>query len=137
MLRRFVGSMAVLFLCVGLALAADKTNTKAAKDNKGAKDAKKGQKATVTKVDRKSGTITLRMKNKEGKQETRTFKLTEEVRMLDSTGRAVAIDVFQSGDEVLVVEAAGKLKELHKHKKGASTGVKEKKSTEKKQGGSK
>jgi hypothetical protein len=132
MLRRFVGSMAVLFLCVGLAAATDKTDTKTAKDTKDAKD-KKGQKATITKVDRKNGTITLRMPGKDGKPETRTFKLTEEVRMLDSTGRAIAIDVFQSGDEVLVFEAEGKLKEIHKHK---GKGTKDKSGTDKKPGGS-
>lgn len=131
MLRRFVGSMAVLFLCVGLALAADKNDTKT---GKAAKE-KKGHKATITKVDRKNGTLTVRMKGKDGKEHTRTFKLTEEVRMLDSTGRAVAIDVFQSGDEVLVFEAEGKLKEIHKHK--ARTGAKEKSGTTKKPGSSK
>jgi len=135
MLRRFVGSMAVLCLCVGLTLAADKKDTTATKDTKGAKD-KKGQKATITKVDRKNRTVTVRMPGKDGKSETRTFRLTEEVRMLDSTGRAVAIDVFQSGDEVLVFEAEGKLKELHKNK-GGKTGAKEKSGTEKKPGGSK
>ena len=136
MLRRFVGSMVVLFLCVGLAVAADKNDTKTTKDTKDTKSAKdkKGQKATITKVDRKNRTITVRMPGKDGKAETRTFRLTEEVRMLDSTGRAVAIDVFQSGDEVLVFEAEGKLKELHKHNK---TGAKDKSSTDKKPGGSK
>jgi len=40
------------------------------------------------------------MRARDGK----TFKLTEDVRILDSTGKVVAIDVFRSGDEVLVID---------------------------------
>jgi hypothetical protein len=110
MLRAVLCSAAVLALCVGGAFA------QATKDNKDTKDKNKGKhaRATITKVDAKNGTVTVRMRNKEGKEETRTFRLAEDIRYLDSTGKVVAIDVFRSGDEVLVVEEEGRLKEVKK-----------------------
>jgi hypothetical protein len=112
MLRAVVGSVAVLAVCAGSLLAADDQN-KATKDH--------AKKATITKVDSKNGTITVRMPDKNGKETERTFRLTEDVRMVDSNGRVAAIDVFQSGDEVLVVEEEGRLREIHKSKAGTNT----------------
>ena len=63
-------------------------------------------------MDAKKGTITLKMKGKNGKEQERTFNLTEDARYFDSTGRVAALDVFRSGNEVLVVEEQGKLKEV-------------------------
>ncbi len=81
-----------------------------------AKDkANKGQQATITKVDAKNHTVTVRMKDKSGKEVEKTFKLTEDIRYLDSTGKVAAVDVFRSGDEVLVVEAEGQLKTLQRN----------------------
>lgn len=124
-MRTFLGSLAVLaFLLVG-PMTVDGGDKKG--DNKtdtgkvGAKD-QKGRKATITKVDKANKSITVKMKGKDGKEQEKTFKLTEDIRMLDSTGRVAVIDVFRSGDEVLVIEAEGRLRELRKHdqKGGAS-----------------
>ena len=71
-------------------------------------------------MDAKAGTVTVKMKDpdsKDGKEVEKTFKLTGEIRYFDSTGKAIAIDEFQSGNDVLVLEAEGKLKELRKDKK--------------------
>jgi hypothetical protein len=78
------------------------------------KDAKKTKqcKATITKVDPQKGTVTLQMKDKDGKEVKRTFHLTEDAEYLDSTGKVVTLDVFRSGDEVLVVEGEGHLKQI-------------------------
>jgi len=111
MLRAFLSMTAVLALCV-CAVAADKDKDQ----KKGAKDGKHHQ-ATITKVDAKKGTITLRVKNKEGKQVERTFKLAEDVVYFDNTGRVAQADIFVSGNDVLVVEREGKIKEVRKAKK--------------------
>jgi hypothetical protein len=95
--------------------------------DKGDKNNKKSHKATITKVDRQKGTVTVRMKDKNGKEHERTFRLTGEIRYFDSTGRVAAADIFSSGDEVLVVEEEGHLKEIHKHNKGAGRTTKDKK----------
>lgn len=108
MLRVFLGSVGVLLLMVGLVGADDKAN-----QNKNTKD-KKYQKATITKVDSKNHTITVKMKDKNGKEVTKNFKLAEDIRMLDEKGDVAAIDVFQSGNDVLVVEREGKLVEMKK-----------------------
>jgi hypothetical protein len=50
--------------------------------------------------------------------------LTEEMLYRDSTGEVAAMDIFQNGDEVLVVEADGKLKELHKKKDSKTNATK-------------
>lgn len=112
MLRAFLCAAALALFTGGL-VAAD------AKD-KAAKGKKKQAHATITKVDAKKGEVTVRMKNKEGKQVERTFKLTEEVRYLDSTGKVAAVDIFTSGDEVLILEEEGQLKQMKKAKKGAA-----------------
>jgi uncharacterized protein YpmS len=108
MLRAFLCSAAVLAFCVAGASADDK--------NKDEKDQTKGekQKATIIKVDAKNSTITVKMKDKDGKEVEKKFRLTDEVRYFDSTGKAAAIDIFQLGNQVLVVEREGKLVEVHK-----------------------
>ncbi len=130
MLRTVLSSV-VLLLVVSVCVSAEEKN-KEKKPTKGKK-----QEATITKVDAKKGTITVKMKNKEGKEVEKTFKLTEEVRMLDSTGKAVAINVFQAGNEVLVLEAEGRLKELHQHKKATGKESKENKGKPEKKPGEK
>jgi len=117
MLRLVLGTVAVLSLCAVSLSAAD------TKDKKDAK-AKPPAKATITKVDAKKGTITVKMKDKDGKDAERVFRLTEDVRYFDSTGKAVAIDVFESGNDVLVIEREGKLKEMHKDKVPGKSDVK-------------
>ncbi len=110
MFRGLLGSIAVLSLCVGLAVAADTKD--AAKDKK---DGKKEQ-ATITKVDAKNNTVTVKMKDKDGKDVEKTFQLTGEVRMFEEpSGKAAAIDIFSAGNDVLLVEEEGKLVELHKN----------------------
>lgn len=79
----------------------------------------KKNEATITKIDAKNHAVTVKMKDKEGKEVEKTFKLTETVKYLDSTGKVAAIDIFKSGDMVLVVEAEGHLKEMHKKKETA------------------
>ena len=54
------------------------------------------------------------MKDRAGKEIEKTFYLTEDAEYIDSTGKVATIDIFQSGDEVLIVESEGKIKELKK-----------------------
>ncbi len=123
MLRFVLSTFVVLSLGAAPLLAADTKDTK---------DTKNQHKATITKVDAKNGTVTVRMKDKDGKDVERTFKLTEDIRYFDSTGKAVAVDVFRSGNEVLVVEAEGRLKEMRQkdQTQNAQTGGKEKAETD-------
>ena len=67
---------------------------------------------TITKVDARRGTVTVKMEDKNGMDVEKLFQLTEDVEYLDSTGRVATLDVFQCGDEVLIIEMEGKLKEL-------------------------
>jgi hypothetical protein len=108
MLRYVLSSLLILGLVAFSVRADDQKDTK---DNK-----KEPQKATIIKMDTNAGTITVKMKDKEGKDVEKTFKLTEDIRYFDSTGKAAVIDVFKSGNEVLVIEEEGKLKELRQDK---------------------
>lgn len=121
MLRMTAGLLSLTF-CIGSAMA-DNPDPKANSNNKGNQNnttadkntsnaSDKGREAKITKVDSKNHTLTLKLKDKNGKETERTFALTEEVRYADSTGKVVAMDVFKSGDYVLAVEADGKLKEV-------------------------
>lgn len=42
---------------------------------------------TITKVDAKEGTVTVKMMDKEGKEVEKTFQLMEDVEYIDTTGR--------------------------------------------------
>lgn len=107
----------LLALTLGLTLAVGATFADDQKTDK--KDSgKKGMEATITKIDSKAHTVTVKMKDKGGKETEKTFKLAEAVRYVDSTGEVVAIDVFKSGDYVLILEAEGQVKEIRKAKKG-------------------
>src|SRR5205085_690151 len=59
---------------------------------------KKSDRATITNVDTKAGTVTVKMKDASGKDVQRTFHLTEDAEYIDSTGRVAALNVFRSGD---------------------------------------
>ncbi len=102
MVRALLAALLGLTLSFGAAAAED------------TKDTKKGKEATITKVDAKAKSLKVKMKDKDGKDAEKEFKLTETVRYLDSTGKEIAIDVFKSGDEVIVLEAEGELKEVKK-----------------------
>jgi Ca2+-binding EF-hand superfamily protein len=106
-MAQFCSSLTIAVLLAGTALAADdkrKPNDAAAKPAN----------VTITKVEPKNGTITVRMTDDKGQTREKTFQLTSDIRLLDETGRAVKIDVFESGNDALVVESEGKLKELRR-----------------------
>jgi Ca2+-binding EF-hand superfamily protein len=96
----------VAFSAGGLCAADDK--------DKKDKDADKPTAATVVKVDAKKGEITVKLQDAQGKEHEKTFRLTKEVRVLDETGRVAALDVFEAGCDVLLVEREGKLHELRR-----------------------
>lgn len=112
MLRSVLCSLFTLALCLGAAAVAEDK-----KDDK-AKDGKKGAKARITNIDKEKQTVTVKMKDKEGKETEKTFKLARTVRYIDSTGKVVAADVFRSGDYVLVFEVAGQIEEIRQDKDG-------------------
>jgi hypothetical protein len=127
MLRALLCSLALCAFLAGNLRADDQKN----KNNKNNNDQNKNTtaqsdqnkqkcEARITKVDPKNRTVTVHMKDKNGKDVDRTFTLTEDVRMVDDTGRIAALDVFQSGNDVLIVEGEGRLKEMHKKATGAS-----------------
>ena len=107
MLRALLTSLAVLVIVSLGAVRADDTKDK------------KETKATITKVDSKNGTITVKMKDKAGKETEKTFKLESEVQMFDDNGKAIQaadVRIFRSGEYVLVIEREGKIPEIHKAK---------------------
>jgi len=96
---RVILSLSLILGLVGFSLAEEK---------------KKGKEATITKVDPINKTITVKCKDDLGKETEKSFKLAEDIRYLDSTGKVAAIEIFKSGNEVLIVEEEGKLKEVRK-----------------------
>ncbi len=81
------------------------------------KDAKE---ATITKMDAKNGTMTVKMQSK-GKDVEKTFKLAEDIEYMDSTGKVATVDIFTSGDLVLIVERDGRIAKMKKKDKAATT----------------
>lgn len=77
-------------------------------------EVRKEAEAKITKVDRQAGTIEVKMTDENGKQIDKTFRLTEFSEYIDSTGRVAVLDVFQSGDDVLLVDTEGRIKSMKK-----------------------
>jgi hypothetical protein len=128
MVRTLLAFLLGLGLSLGAATADDKkgddkstTNKKDDKKGDDKHDDSKGKEATITKIDPKAHTVTVKMKGKDNKETEKTFKLAETVRYLDSTGKAIAIDVFKNGDDVLVLEADGQVKEMKQNDKKGGT----------------
>jgi hypothetical protein len=80
------------------------------------KECKQQAQATITKVDDENGKITVTMKDQDGKTTEKVFTLVEDAEYFDDTGAVAVIDVFQSGDEVLIIESDGQLTELKQDK---------------------
>jgi hypothetical protein len=101
MFRSMLYSLVMLGVVVGFAAANEK------------KADKKGTEAKVVKVDAKKGTVTVKMEV-DGKEVEKTFKLAENIEYADSTGKVAVIDIFTSGDMVLMVEEDGKICKMKK-----------------------
>jgi hypothetical protein len=120
MLRTVFGSFLAVAILAGGALGDDTKSGKQKEEQERLK--KEGKKATITKVDPKHGTVEVKMKNDKGKEVNKTFHLTRDIFYFDSTGRVVDIDVFRSGDDILVVEREGKLHAMQQDKKNDRSG---------------
>jgi uncharacterized protein YigE (DUF2233 family) len=81
---------------------------------------KESDEATITKVDPQAGTVTLKMRDKNGKETEKTFNLVEDAEYIDSNGRVAALNVFRNGDQVLVIEGEGKITSMKKSDKQGS-----------------
>jgi uncharacterized protein YigE (DUF2233 family) len=98
-------------------------------------EVKESDEATITKVDPKAGTVTLKTKDDNGKDVEKTFKLVEDAEYLDSSGRVAKLDIFRSGDQVLVIEGEGHIKGLKKSdKKSGDNATAQKPRTDKESG---
>jgi hypothetical protein len=86
---------------------------------------RKHAEAKIVKVDAKAGTIRVKMTDRDGKDVERTFRLVEDSEYFDSTGRVAVLDVFQSGDDILLVEADGTIKGMKKTDTHAKTSSKD------------
>ena len=122
-MRSVMSAAAVLMFIVGPALADDQRGSgKKSDPSEKVTRTSHVEKAKIVNVDPKKGTITLQIKGKDGKALTQTFKLTEDIEYADSTGRVALIDLFRSGDEVLVVEEKGHLRQMTQMPKKKGTG---------------
>ncbi len=105
MSRSSLSILTVLFLLPASSMAA------AAQDKK---DSAHHNTVTITKIDAGKGAITVKYLDDKGKPREKTYQLTEDIRLLDETGRVANIGLFASGDEALIIETAGKLREVRR-----------------------
>jgi len=89
-------------------------NATVTQQEKSGKDGAQPKNVTISHVDAKKGSITLKYLDPQGKSQEKTFRLTSDVRLLDETGRLIQIDVFEAGNEALVVEHEGQLREVRR-----------------------
>jgi hypothetical protein len=91
--------------------------------------------ATITSMDSKAGTVTVKMLDDHGKSVEKTFRLVEDSEYLDNTGEVATCDVFRSGDEVLFIESEGQIQAMKKadhNKDHANSSAKNQSKSEKK-----
>ena len=84
------------------------------KQNDRVTEIRKHAEATITKINPKAGEITVKMPDRNGKEIEKTFKLVEDAEYLDSSGRVAVLDVFKSGDDVLMIESEGMVQAMKK-----------------------
>lgn len=70
--------------------------------------------ATIIKMDPNARTVTVKMTDDSGKSVEKTFNLVEDSEYLDTSGDVAVMEVFKSGDEVLIVEDQGKIQAMKK-----------------------
>lgn len=80
----------------------------------------KTKEATITNMDAKKGTVTVKMTGK-GADAEKTFRLAENIEYADSTGKVANEEIFTSGDLVLIVESEGKISKMKKKEKTDTT----------------
>lgn len=95
-------------LCTLIALALFTSGLRA--DDKDSPD--KPQRAEISKVDSDAGTLAVKMKDKDGKEIEKTFKLTKETKYYGADGKAEELNVFRSGDQILLLSRKGDVSEL-------------------------
>jgi hypothetical protein len=111
--------MVLVFVSQVRSQEADKTTT-------GDKNGKEHvTKAKIVRIDPAKQTITVNMKDKEGKQVQRTFQLKGSLKAFNEKGEASRVDVFQEGNTLYVVERNERVFELratpeHKNKEGTN-----------------
>jgi hypothetical protein len=128
-MRSFLACVALLALVAGVAVAdaqqpqqqqqpnTDQKQQQQQQPNADQKNAGQADRtglveATITDVDREKGTIKVQMKDAQGKETERTFRLTGGIRYFDSNGNVAAVNIFRSGNKVLVIEREGNLQEI-------------------------
>jgi hypothetical protein len=79
---------------------------------------KKAMEARIVKVDARNGTVNVKMQE-DGKEVDKTFKLAENIEYMDSNGKIANVDLFTSGDMVLIVAADGQITRMTKKAKAA------------------
>ena len=95
--------------------------TEATGQEKGVKTAKKGKEAKLTKLDAKKHTATVTMKSKADSADvSKTFKLAEDIEYVDSDGKVGSIQIFTSGDMVLIFETEGTITKMAKKEKSGA-----------------
>jgi Ca2+-binding EF-hand superfamily protein len=107
MARPLLAALAAMAVLIGSTCAADDKATTE-------KNPSRPTNVTISKIDARKGEITVKYTDAQGKAQEKTFHLAEDVRLLDETGRVVKIDVFESGQDALIVESAGKLSEVRR-----------------------
>jgi hypothetical protein len=105
MFRSMLCSLVIVGVCGGVTFA----------DNPKDKTVKVGKEAKITKLDAKKATVTAKVQS-DGKEVEKTFKLAEDIAYMDSTGKVANIEIFTSGDLVLIVETEGVITQMKKCK---------------------
>jgi hypothetical protein len=72
----------------------------------------KPQRAEITKVDQGAQTLTVKLRDKDGKEMEKTFKLAGEAKCYKADGTAAELNVFRSGDQIVLLARKGEVSEL-------------------------
>ncbi len=135
MLRAFACSVAVgAFVLLAQASGQQTQNQQQRADQGVGTNKEHVTKATVVSIDPDKNTITLKMKDKNGKQVERTVELKGGVKVFNDKGEATRVEVFRRGNTMYVVERQERVYELRttpEHRGGTNADQKSGTSNEK------
>ena len=80
-------------------------------DDKDTRD-NKHQRGEISNVDSGAGTLTVKLRDEDGKEIEKTFKLARATKFYSADGKATELNLFRSGDQVVLLARKGEVSEL-------------------------
>src|SRR5689334_300408 len=113
------------FFCAALGFAVILSAVSRADDKQAKSDSqqKHCMHATITKIGPQKDSISVKLHDKSGKEQEKTFQLGKDVEFRDTSGKTAKLHDFKVGDDVVITEKDGKVCEIKENDEATLTNV--------------